>query len=363
VYGARVCGIAARAPSIDDGAMVGDPVNLSREFRTLVTSIRGPLEDEIADGAGLPPARRERLRGLHRNVMRLFQLVNTLFDLSESGGRLGGDLRAGPERVDLSAQTVVIPRLRDGNALQPSGLNGHHNGHDLDVSACDLERANQELEAFSYSVSHDLRAPLRAVDAFSQVLLGDHAQALGRDGRELVEQIHVNTQRMTAIVDDLLALSQAGRGELRRDGVDLTVMARRIVANLRLREPTRVVEVSVADGLAATGDARLITLALENLFANAWKFTGKRTHPQVIFEREDGGVFALRDNGAGFDMSYSERLFEPFQRLHSSSDFEGTGIGLAIVRRVIERHGGRVWAQAAVDRGAIMRFTLEPDPG
>ncbi|HEY6174867.1 MAG TPA: ATP-binding protein [Kofleriaceae bacterium] len=317
--------------------MLGDAANVSREFRTLVMAIRAPLEDELADTTGLSPARRERVRTLHRNVMRLLQLVNTRLDSSENGHD-----RRGPELVDLSAETIVIPMLRDA------------------ARAAELERANRELEAFSYSVSHDLRGPLRAVDGFSQVLLAEHAHALDHNGRDLLEQIHVNTRRMAAIVDDLLALSQVSRCELRRDPVDLTAIARRVVANLRLREPARDVEVCLASDLAATCDGRLVTIALENLFANAWKFTSKRPQAQINFEREDGRVFAVRDNGAGFDMDHSHHLFEPFERLHSNSDFEGTGIGLAIVRRVIERHGGHVWAHGVVDGGATVRFTLEP---
>jgi signal transduction histidine kinase len=231
------------------------------------------------------------------------------------------------------------------------------------VWARDLERANQELEAFSYSVSHDLRAPVRAIDGFGQMLLGDHGHTLDDAGRELVDRILANAGRMTAIIDDLLALSQVGRGELRRDTVNLTAITRRIVDDLRVRDPSRIVEVSVRDGLATTGDGRLVTIALENLLSNAWKFTSKRPRAEIVIDREADGVFTVRDNGAGFDMAYSERLFEPFQRLHGTAEFAGTGIGLAIVRRIIERHGGRVWAQGVVDAGATVRFTLEPGAG
>jgi len=168
---------------------------------------------------------------------------------------------------------------------------------------------------------------------------------------------------MTAIIDDLLALSQVGRGGLRRDTVNLTAITRRIVDDLRVRDPSRIVEVSVRDGLATTGDGRLVTIALENLLSNAWKFTSKRPRAEIVIDREADGVFTVRDNGAGFDMAHSERLFEPFQRLHGTAEFAGTGIGLAIVRRIIERHGGRVWAQGVVDAGATVRFTLEPGAG
>jgi len=329
--------------------MVGDAANLGREFRTLVMSIRGPLEDELAERAVLPAGRSDRLRAVHRNVMRMLQFVNAMLDVraSDGGARDAADSAA---RVACGAETMVIPRLRDG-------------AERITERTAELERANQELEAFSYSVSHDLRGPLRAVDGFSQILLSEHADALDPHGRDLLEQIRGNARRMSAIVDDLLALSHVGRSELRREAVDLSVIARRVVANLRLREPSRTVEVSLATGLAATCDGRLVTIALENLFANAWKFTSKRPHGQIVFEREDARVFAVRDNGAGFDMDHSEHLFEPFQRLHSHNDFEGTGIGLAIVRRVIERHGGQVWAHGVVDAGATVRFTLEPPAG
>ena len=226
--------------------------------------------------------------------------------------------------------------------------------------AAELERANRELEAFSYSVSHDLRGPLRAIDAFSNVLMVEHGDALGDGGSDLLTRIRTYILRMSAIIDDLLALSKVGRGELQRAPINLTRIARRIVSNLRLREPERIVEVHVPDGLSVVGDGRLVTIALENLLANAWKFTSKRLRAEIAIVPEGGGVIAVRDNGAGFDMSYSAHLFEPFQRLHSTDEFEGTGIGLAIVRRVIERHGGRVWAQGMVDQGATVRFTLEP---
>jgi signal transduction histidine kinase len=348
--------IALRHALSDDGGMVGDPGLLSREFRTLVMAIRGPLEDELADRAASSTARRERARTLHRNFLQLLQVVNTLFDI-----RLSETVqRAGSESIDLAAQTTLIPMLRDA---EPRARRApQHPDPRGPVWAAELERTNQELEAFSYSVSHDLRGPLRAITGFSQVLLGDHAHALDRDGRELLAQIHGNARRMGAIVDDLLALSHAGRADLHREPVDLTLIARRVLANLRLAEPSRTVEISLGDGLTASCDGRLVTLALENLLANAWKFTGKRPHARISFEREAGDVFAVRDDGAGFDMEHADRLFEPFQRLHSASEFEGTGIGLAIVRRVIERHDGHVWAHAVVDEGTTVRFTLASGP-
>jgi light-regulated signal transduction histidine kinase (bacteriophytochrome) len=225
-----------------------------------------------------------------------------------------------------------------------------------------LERANKELEAFSYSVSHDLRAPLRAIDGFCKILLGDHAHALDPEGVDSLHQIHDAARRMASIVDDLLVLSKVGQVELRRHPIDVTAIARRVVADLRLRSPARVVDVRIADGLVAHGDDRMVTILLENLLANAWKFTGKCSDATIRVGQEDGGVVFVRDNGAGFDMAFADRLFEPFQRLHADSEFEGTGIGLAIVRRIVDRHGGRAWAHGAVGDGAIMRFTLGGEP-
>ena len=221
-----------------------------------------------------------------------------------------------------------------------------------------LERDNKELEAFSYSVSHDLRAPLRAIDGFCRILLADYAPVLDAEGVDHLQQIHGAARRMAAIVDDLLVLSKVSQAELRKKPVDVTAIARRVVADLRLRAPAREVDVRVADGLVAVGDDRMVAIVLENLLANAWKFTGKRNDAKIRVGQEDGGVVFVRDNGAGFDMAHAEHLFEPFQRLHTDAEFEGTGIGLAIVRRIVDRHGGRAWAHGAVGDGATVRFTL-----
>ncbi len=222
----------------------------------------------------------------------------------------------------------------------------------------ELQRANQELEAFSYSVAHDLRAPLRVVHILSQTLLEDYVHVLDGDGRHLIERIHVNVQRMSEILEDLLTLSQVTQGVLHREIVDVTELAHRIVAALHVRDPARVVEVQIAEHLTVRCDGRLVAIALENLFANAWKFTSKRARAHIVFDRDACDVFRIRDNGVGFDMERGCPRFEPFGRLHDDSEFEGTGIGLAIVRRVIERHGGTVWAHGVIDAGATFCFTL-----
>jgi PAS domain S-box-containing protein len=227
-----------------------------------------------------------------------------------------------------------------------------------------LEAANKELEAFSYSVSHDLRAPLRGIDGFSQALLEDYADRLEPQGQDYLLRIRAATQRMAGLIDDLLNLSRITRGELRREMVDLSALARSIADQLRKIAPERQVKFNLADNLKTEGDPHLLRIALENLLGNAWKFTGKITDAEIEFglvavgSGEDHPTYFVRDNGAGFDMAYADKLFGAFQRLHDVREFEGTGIGLATVQRIIRRHGGRVWAEAEPGRGATFYFTL-----
>ena len=224
-----------------------------------------------------------------------------------------------------------------------------------------LDASNQELEAFCYSVSHDLRSPLRAIDGFSQALLEDLEGKLDADAVEHLARIRAATQRMAALIDDLLSLSRITRNDLVVKRVDLSAMARAVCDELAAVQPDRTVRVVVEDGLHAMGDARLLRQVLENLLGNAWKFTSKQAAPSVEFRERtgaDGPVFLVKDNGAGFDPAYADRLFGVFQRLHATTDFPGTGVGLAIVERIVKRHGGRVWAESAVGKGATFYFTL-----
>jgi PAS domain S-box-containing protein len=225
----------------------------------------------------------------------------------------------------------------------------------------ELEASTRELDAFAYSVSHDLRAPLRSLDGFSQILLDDYADVLDDAGRDCLNRLQANTGRMAQIIDDLLNLSRATRVELRRVPVDLSELARVVVAELRLLDPDRRVEIDIADHLDVTGDPHLLRLVLVNLLGNAWKFTAKSAAAAISFGLVTVGderVFAVRDNGAGFKMEYAAKLFEPFQRLHSRGEFEGSGLGLAIVARILRRHGGRIWAEGAPDAGATFSFTV-----
>lgn len=227
----------------------------------------------------------------------------------------------------------------------------------------ELEAKNEELESFSYSVAHDLRAPLRSIDGFGLALLEDYADKLDEDGKRYLAYVRESAQQMSQLIDDMLALSQVTRGGFERAPVDLSRIARSIGAELARTAPHRRVEFVVADGLIGEGDARLLTIALENLLGNAWKYSGQRERARIEVGAIDSEprTFFVRDNGAGFDMAYADKLFGMFQRLHANSEFEGTGIGLATVQRVIRRHGGKIWAEAAVDRGATFFFTLGSD--
>jgi light-regulated signal transduction histidine kinase (bacteriophytochrome) len=227
------------------------------------------------------------------------------------------------------------------------------------------DAANRELESFSYSVAHDLRAPLRSIDGFSQALLEDYADKLDRDGQQHLRYVRQSAQEMTELIDGLLTLSHVTRSELRREPVDLSDLVRAIVAHLRRSAPDRSVEITIQHDIVVEGDARLLRDALENLLGNAWKFTKKRAAAQIEFgaiAHDSHPVYFVRDNGAGFDMTYAAKLFGVFQRLHSTNEFEGTGIGLATVQRIVTRHGGRVWAEGEVDRGATIYFTLGGAP-
>lgn len=224
-----------------------------------------------------------------------------------------------------------------------------------------VELANRDLESFSYSVSHDLRAPLRAVAGFSQVLVEDFAGSLGDDGLQCVQRVRSAAQHMAKLIDSLLALARVTRSELHRTDVNLTQLADRIVHGLRASAPARTVTVTLDDDVHGDGDETLLGVVLENLLGNAWKFTSKRADAEIRFgcEQRDGKrIYLVRDNGAGFDMTAAPRLFAPFQRLHSVREFEGTGIGLATVQRVVQRHDGDVWAESRCDAGSTFYFTL-----
>jgi light-regulated signal transduction histidine kinase (bacteriophytochrome) len=234
----------------------------------------------------------------------------------------------------------------------------------VEQRTAELEASTRELDAFAYSVSHDLRAPLRAVAGFSEILLEDHAAQLDSTGLDYLKRVCTAADRMSGLIDALLDLSRAGRAELLRRPVNLGDLARDILADISSTEPERDVQIVVED-LPVTGDKHLLTLLLQNLISNAWKFTSGRVPARIhvgSLGTDEARTYFVADNGAGFDPRYAAKLFVPFQRLHSADDFPGTGIGLAIVARIAARHGGRAWASSAPDEGATFYFTLAPEP-
>lgn len=224
-----------------------------------------------------------------------------------------------------------------------------------------LQVANKELEAFSYSVSHDLRAPLRGIDGFSQVLLEDYQDKVDEQGKNYLQRIRVATQRMAQLIDEMLNLSRIGRGEMNIRQVNLSEMAKEVADDLRRSQPERQVEIVIQDGMNVRGDSLLLRNVLENLLGNAWKYTSKHPTAHIEFgvQKQNGkDVYFVRDDGAGFDMAHTQKLFGAFQRLHTTTEFPGTGIGLATVHRIIHRHGGKVWAEGEVEKGATFYFTI-----
>lgn len=276
------------------------------------------------------------------------------------------------------AQIQYIPRFRaegglDGVCILMTDISGRLQSEEqmlklnwelerrVQERTAQLQAANRELEAFCYSVSHDLRAPLRAVRGFTEVLMDQYAGQLDSRGQDFLRRASDASMQMDKLVEALLKLSRLSR-EVRKYPIDLSPLAEEIVSGLRKEEPTREVEITISAPLPVHGDERLMQAVLENLLRNAWKFTSKTSPARIELGRIDDPepTFFVRDNGVGFDMTYVSRLFGVFQRLHSPSDFPGSGVGLAIVQRVINRHGGRVWAEGAPNAGATFYFTLPP---
>jgi light-regulated signal transduction histidine kinase (bacteriophytochrome) len=227
-----------------------------------------------------------------------------------------------------------------------------------------VDAANRELEAFAYSVSHDLRGPLRSIGGFSQVLLEDCFHQLGEEGKDSLHRIVSAVEKMGQLIDDLLKLSRVTRVDMRLGSVDLSRIVHMMTDGLKKSEPERAIEVVIEDGLLAQGDDQLLSVALGNLLDNAWKFTSRCQSPRIEFgaTTQDGKpAYFIKDNGTGFDMAYAGKLFQPFQRLHSMREYPGTGIGLATVKRIIERHGGQVWIEAVPGEGATVYFALQEE--
>lgn len=268
------------------------------------------------------------------------------------------------EDVTAQRQTVDdLQKINDGLELRMASRTAELDmaNRELLEANHELAAANRELEAFCFSVSHDLRAPLRALDGFSEELLNSYANRLDEQGRHYLKRIRAGTQRMGHLIDDLLKLSKVTRAEMRREAVNLTALAHVVIEELRELDPARNVTFTALPDLVAMCDPPLIRVVIENLLGNAWKFTSNQPAAMITFgANEIAGklTFVIRDNGAGFDMAFRAKLFHPFQRLHSDREFSGTGIGLATVERIIRRHGGKVWAEGVVGQGAAIFFTI-----
>ena len=317
--------------------------------------------------------------GMGRNLVRRLLPVASLTLIGTAGLRVLGE-RAGLYSEGFGVGIVVLASLMILSALVLAATRSINREEALRREAeqelrrfnAELERrvtertahldvANKELSAFTYSVSHDLRAPLVTIGGFSMALVEDYLQRLDETGQNYVRRIHAEALRMGHLIDDLLRLSRITRAEMKRETVDLSVMAENILAELHEKHPDRQVEVAIPKGLTAQGDLRLLRVALENLLVNAWKFTGNRAKARIEFgatDKDGERVFFVRDDGVGFDMAYAHKLFTPFHRMHPVEDFPGTGIGLVTVQRIIGRHGGRIWAEGATGKGATFYFTL-----
>ncbi|MCK4273466.1 MAG: hypothetical protein KAW90_01140, partial [Dehalococcoidales bacterium] len=233
---------------------------------------------------------------------------------------------------------------------------------ELEQSSARLAATNKELETFSYSVSHDLRSPLRSIDGFSQALLEDYSDKLDENGQDYLKRLRGASQKMGELIDGLLKLSRLTRSKMHEESVDLSALGEEIAARLQEMQPKRRAKFIIDKGLTASGDPQLLRVLIENLLGNAWKFTGKSPHAKIEFgaTRNNGKkTYFVKDNGAGFDTTYADKLFGAFQRLHDTTEFPGTGIGLATVQRIINRHGGTIQAEGAVGKGATFYFTLE----
>ena len=329
--GAETCERIKSAPAVRDIPLIMLTALDGRE--AMIDGLAAGADDFISKASGLDvlkarvqaQIRRKQFEDEHRHVRE--QLLRSEHEATE----------ARAARALAETQAALAQHLERSNAS--------------------LAAANQELEAFSYSVSHDLRAPLRSIDGFARMLHEELGDKLDDKCRGYLGRVRAATGRMSDLIEALLELSRISRAPLDASTVDLSAIAGQVVDELRRREPGRAVEVTVAAGLTASADARLVRVVLDNLLGNAWKFTAGRPDARIEIGRGEAGFF-VRDNGAGFDMAYAARLFAPFQRLHSEAEFAGTGVGLATVRRIVERHGGKISGDSAVGRGATFYFTL-----
>lgn len=304
----------------------------------------------------MPPAVVDRLFAAIEHALEAGETATVEYDLQMSDTQ-----RYYEARISQSGPDEVVCIVRDISDRARAARHIEELNQRLAQRNRELEASNQELESFSYSVSHDLRAPLRTIDGFSMMLANRYADVLDDNARGLLDRVRGAAQRMAGLIDDLLCLSRITRSKLCCERIDLSTLAGEVTESLRAAQPDRSVEMIIAPDVTCFGDANLLRILLDNMLSNAWKYTSQRPHARVEIgttEQEGEQVYCVRDNGAGFDMKYASKLFTAFQRLHTIHEFPGNGIGLATAARIVHRHGGRIWAEAAVDQGASFYFTL-----
>ena len=341
----------------DKGDIVEVNPVFTRLFERDIDALRGMHFANLLDHGSVGLVEQGEEGGMRREIRRFARRNGELRHVARVYGKIpdrdGVDINLLVQAEDISDRVRNEARIRALNRTLELRV---------DARTRELSEANQQLETFAYSVSHDLRAPLRAIDGFSRLLSDRHGDALDESARGYLARIREGARRMDDLIGAILAISRVSRDSLQRQPLDLSALVREVVDELRVSEPQRVAEVAIEPGLHAEGDPSLLRTLMQNLIGNAWKFTRDREIAHIRFGRDAEGRYFVEDDGVGFDPAYADKLFQLFQRLHSESEFSGYGIGLASVRRIVERHGGTIRAQGEAGRGARFMFTLPGIP-
>ena len=335
------------------------------ETATFVFSLKQPLFTRLRQALGEDAgARADELWSATLLIDKLGLYTTEVFQLSRETVIKRQQMELQTALESLQQREAELSKINTELTKTNSGVVALY--VDVKDKAQQLAQANQALEIFNYSVAHDLRAPLRGIDGWSLALLEDYADRLDDEGRQYLQRIRRDAQRMNQLIDDMLRLSNISLSAIHIEMIDLSAMANKLIERLQTAAPERQITCTIQPHLQVLGDQHLLQIALTNLLDNAWKFTSKNPHASIevgclpLTAPTDAPVFFVRDNGVGFDMQYAQKLFTPFQRMHTQQDFPGNGIGLATVQRILQRHGGRAWAEAEINKGATFYFQLPP---